>query len=148
MGIKKVLKNGFFGGLNPKRILGVDSLKSQTQSLKAVYKSAFKGTKSDAYKPTSFDDCLTHYNVTQSGLEKRMRNAKWTVYFCLGLSAITVSSMFYQFLHHTLSGGVMCVVLTLILWMMSFREHFNLFQMRQRRLGCTVTEWFNSLFNK
>ena len=37
--------------------------------------------------------------------------------------------------------GFVCLMLTALAGAHCFREHFNRFQMRQRRLGCTFQEW-------
>jgi len=148
MGVKKVLKAGFISSLNPKKIIGLDSLKQQTSLLGSIFKTAFGRKNKDAYQPESFQDAMDHYNVSEEALEKRMRNSLYTVYFCLSLSLITLSYSFYQFSVPSFVGGLMCIVLTILLWSMAFREHFNLFQMRQRRLGCSFKEWFQSLFKK
>lgn len=147
MGVRKTLKRGLFGAFNFKKMIGFDRLKEQASSVKNIYDNAYKEEDSD-FKPKSFADCLRHYGVSEEQLEIRMRNALWTVYFCLGLSALTLGYGIYQFASHFVSGGLLCLILTFILWTMAFKEHFNLFQMQQRRLGCTVKEWFYSLFKK
>lgn len=148
MGVKKILKRGLFGAFNFKNMLGFETLKQQTGSVKDIVKSAYKHADSDEHKPTTFEDSLKHYGITEEKLQLRMRNALWTVYFCLALSVGTFGYGIYQLLNHFFTGGLMCSVLTLILWTMAFREHFNWFQMQQRRLGCTVKEWFLSLIHK
>lgn len=147
MGVKKILKTG----LNPKQWLGLDVLKQQTKVLGQTFKASIllkDKANSEHYQPASFEECLEHYGISEEGLKKKMRDSLWTVYFYLGLSVITLIYMIYQFKYHGILAGLMCVTLTLVLWVMGFREHFYLFQMRQRRLGCTVKEWFNSLFKK
>ena len=144
MGIKSILGRG----LNPKKWLGISTLKQDTSVLSQTFKSAIllkDKDHSDHYKPTSFDECMRHYNVSEDDLKLKMRNSLWTVYFCLGLSVGTLSYMVYQFSHHMFLGGVMCITLTFLLWVMALREHFYLYEMRQRRLGCTLKEWFKSL---
>lgn len=149
MGVKKVLKAATVGGLNPKRWLGLGQLKSQSKTVTSLVKDTFKSQKEgDGYQPTSFEDCMQHYDLTEAGLQKKMKTSQYMTYFCLGLSVLTFLYMFYQFLHTSLLGGLMCLVLTFVLWALAFREHFNLYQMRERRLGCSVKEWFHSLFRK
>ncbi len=147
MGVKSILGRG----LNPKQWLGIESLKQQTKVLSQTFKSAIllkDQEHSDHYKPASFEECLQHYQISEDDLKIKMRNSLWTAYFCLGLSVGTLSYMLYQFGHHMLLGALMCITLTLLLWVMALREHFYFFQMRQRRLGCTLKEWFSSLFKK
>lgn len=147
MGVKSI----FGRGLNPKQWLGVNNLKQQTAQLSQTFKSSIllkDKEHTHHYQPTSFEDCLKHYHLSEDDLKTKMRNSLWTVYFCLGLSVGTLSYMFYQIKHHMILSAFMCVTLTFLLWVMALREHFYLFQMRQRRLGCTLKEWFGSLFKK
>lgn len=148
MSVKKVLKRGMFGAFNFKSMLGFESIKQQTKSVKKIFKSTYEKPSEDASKPQSFESCLAHYGITEDQLKLRMRNALWTVYFCLALSVGTIGYGIYQLTNHFMSGALMCGVLTLILGTIAFREHFNWFQMQQRRLGCTVKEWFFSIFKK
>jgi intracellular multiplication protein IcmV len=149
MGVKKIIKKGFFSALNPVNLIGVESLKNQTARMSAIFKGTVKDVKEgDGYKPTSFEDCMRHYDVTEEDLKKKMRNSLYITYFCLSLSLITFVYMFFQISKASLMGGLMCLILTVLLWAMSIREHFNLYQMRQRRLGCSFKEWFCSLFKK
>ncbi len=148
MGLKKVLKFGFLDGVNPKKIMGPESVKMQTKIMSDSFKSAFKRNKKEKYTPTSFEDCMQHYNISEADLKKRIKNANYTVSFCMGLSLLTLVSLVYQCMQHSISGAVLSLTLALLLWAMAFREHYNLFQMRERKLGCTVKEWFNSLFKK
>lgn len=147
MGVKSILGRG----LNPKQWLGINTLKQQTVQLSQTFKSSIllkDKEHSDHYKPASFEECLKHYNISEDDLKTKMRNSLWTAYFCLGLSVGTLSYMFYQIKHHLMLSAFMCVTLTFLLWVIALREHFYLFQMRQRRLGCTLKEWFGSLFKK
>ena len=148
MGLKNVLKVTFISALNPVRWLGMSSLKQQSSAAGKLIKSTFKGgaVDGDGFKPTSFDDCMRHYKVDEQGLKRMKRNSLYTTYFCLTLSLFTLGYMFYLFAHGTSIGGIMCIVLTILLWAMATRESFNLYQMNQRRLGCTFKEWFKSLF--
>lgn len=132
------------------RWLGIGSLKQQSSTagklIKGTFKNSVEGEGDDSFKPKSFEDCMRHYNVDEKGLEKLKRNSLYTIYFCLTLSLAMLAYMFYLFAHGTTIGGIMCLVLTIILWSMATRESFNLYQMKQRRLGCTFQEWFKSLF--
>lgn len=146
MGLKNALKSNVLGALNPLRWLGIGSLKQQSSRAGKLIKGTFKtGKQEDHYKPTSFEDCMQHYNVTEQDLEKLKRNAHYTSLFCVLLSVVTFAYMFYLFASGPAVGGIMCFVLTILLWAMAIRESFNLFQMKQRRLGCTFKEWFKSL---
>jgi len=151
MGFKRVIKKSFSEGFSFKKWVGVDSLKTDTKMLRNIFKGVFKKSRSPSSeaKSQSFEDAMRKYGVDEAELKTRMRNAKAIVAFCL-LAAVIVFGYFLYFVaffSQYLSGFV-CLTLMALLIAYAFREHFNLFQMRQRRLGCTVQEWFNATFRK
>ena len=48
----------------------------------------------------------------------------------------------YLFYTASIKGGVLGLVLMLIALVLAFRYHFWYFQMKERKLGCTIREWF------
>ena len=150
MGVKKVIKNGLFGPFNPKRLFGYSEHKENVKNIGGLYKRAFSYKKDakDEAAPKIFEDCMRYYNLSEDGLKKKMKTSLKVVWFCLGLAAITFGYMFFQFMHTSILGGILCLLLTSYLLATAFREHFNLFQMRERRLGCTKREWLRSLLKR
>ena len=152
MGVKRILKKGVTSGWSIKRWVGIDSLKNDTHTLSHIAKGVLrlrrnkqKGDPAD----TSFESVMKHYGLTEEDLKTRMNNAKAIVIFCL-LSTVIVFGYFLYilFFHHQYLSAFVCLTLMFLLLAYAFREHFNLFQMRQRRLGCTIQEWFNATFRK
>lgn len=144
MGVKKIVKKGLFSGLNPMRWIGYEQIATNAKTIKNIASGLAKPNK-NAYQPTSFEDALQHYGLTEADLKKRMKNSFRLSLVCLGLSVLMIIYMVIMFKRHLPLAGIMCVMLTLLLWAYSFREHFNYFQMKQRRLGCTFKEWFSAI---
>ena len=143
------IKRGLFGGLNPKRLLGVESLKVQTKAVKQIFKGLRQLSTKGSDTTETFEECMERYSLSEEDLQQRMKKSLQTVKICFGLALPVLGYMFYQFGHvGSMLGGLSCILLLLFLLVTAFREHFNLFQMRQRRLGCTFQEWFRSLTGK
>ena len=49
----------------------------------------------------------------------------------------------YLFTQSGNMGGVVGLVVMLIALVLAFRYHFWYFQIKERKLGCTIQEWFN-----
>lgn len=145
MGIKQVVKKGLFSGLNPMRWIGYDQIVANGRTIKNMVSSITKKNNT-SYHPTTFDDCMQHYGLTEETLKKRMKSSLRVARVCLVLSVLMLSYTIYLFIRHLPMAAIICVVLTLLLWVYAFREHFNYFQMKQRRLGCTFKEWFVAIF--
>ena len=74
--------------------------------------------------------------IKQQGL---MRLVVLMLVLALGLLGYTV----YQGIYGSILGVVVSLVLTLIALVMAFRYHFWWFQIKHRKLGCSLREWFH-----
>ncbi len=145
MGVKSLFKKGFGSGLSPKKWVGFDQLKSDSISLGQMIKRVFKRSQKVKKKET-FEQAVKRFNLTEADIQKRIKSAKELVVIFLALSAVLIVYTIYQWSGGHIVSGFICFILSLLILAYAFREHFNLFQMRSRRLGCTYSEWFNSLF--
>lgn len=147
MGFKNTMKKRFFSGLNPVRWVGMDQIKGNGHAITDITKKLFDNTKGSQQKsPKSFEEAMRRYGLNEADLQKRMQLSLRLVYFCLGFSVLLIGYTIYLFVSHLVLSGFVTIMLTLLLWAYAFREHFNYFQMKQRRLGCTFHEWFISTF--
>jgi len=145
MGFKRVFKKGLSAGISPKKWVGYDHIKSDSVSVGKIAKNVFKRDKTNRRKET-FDEAMKRYNLSESDIKKRIKTSKHLVAIFLGFSGLLGFYMVYQWHVGHFIGGFTCLVLMSLILAYTFREHFNLFQMRQRRLGCTYKEWLSSLF--
>lgn len=147
MGFKNAMKKGLFSGLNPLRWMGMEQIKGNGQTIGQITKRLFDASDSSKKNPPkTFEEAMERYKLSEADLQKRMRSSLRLVYFCLGLSVLLIIYTLYLFFSHLVLSGFVTIMLTLLLWAYAFREHFNYFQMKQRRLGCTFREWFISTF--
>ena len=145
MGFKKVVKRGFGSGLSPKKWIGYNTLKSDTVTLSKIFKSVFKRSKKTERKET-FEQAVKRLNLTEEDIQKRIKSAKELVMIFLGFGGLLIFYTIYQWVMGRFVSGFICLILSSLVFAYAFREHFNIFQMRKRRLGCTYSEWFNSTF--
>jgi intracellular multiplication protein IcmV len=145
MGVKHVIKKGLFSGLNPMRWIGYEQIAANSRTIKNMVGNINKPNGS-SYNPTSFEDCMQHYGLSEADLKQRMKNSLLIARACLAFSLLMLCYTIYLFIRHMPLSAIICIVLTLLLWAYAFREHFNYFQMKQRRLGCTFKDWFAAIF--
>lgn len=137
MGFFKAL----FSGFNVKRWLDVDGLKRNGETVGGLYKDVFKNKKNDDEFKGSFKDTMQHFGLSEDDIKKRMRQALYMVYGCLAISLVLFIYMLHLFMHGFVIAGMVCFMLDFLLWSYAFREHFNYFQMKKRKLGCSFKEW-------
>lgn len=108
--------------------------------LKSVFKTLF--VPNTAVETESFALAQKRLKLSDSGLLERQAAL-------LRLSIILVSMAFalfiytvYLFYSASIKGGGVSFVLMLIALVLAFRYHFWYFQMKERKLGCTIKEWF------
>jgi intracellular multiplication protein IcmV len=147
MGVKRVIKRGFFSGLNPLQWIGYEQIANNGRTIKNMVDNIIQPNANQEFTAAkSFEECMQHYQLTEEGLKKRMKNSLRVAQVCLTTSILMIAYWIYLFIHGLPLAAVVCIVLTLLLWAYAFREHFNYFQMKQRRLGCTFKEWFAAIF--
>jgi intracellular multiplication protein IcmV len=148
MGVFRAIKKGVGSGFRVKRWLGADRIKGSTETVKVLAKTLFESEPKEDLHDLNFEQCLKHYHMTEADLELRMKQAKKWITFCLAASVFAFAYMFYQLHSNELIATFVCFMIGALTLVYAFREHFNLFQMRQRRLGCRFSEWFSSIFSR
>ena len=147
MGLFKVVKKSVTSGLNVKEWVGYSQLKENTSILGRLFKGVFKRPKSEAIVE-SFDEAVQRLDLSEDDLKQRMKTAKQVVLFCGSAAVLIFFYMFYIFSQGQFLSGLICLMLTVLMSLYTIREHFNLYQMRQRRLGCSFEEYVSSLVGK
>ena len=76
--------------------------------------------------------------VQQKGL---LRVSMLMVFFAFLLFLYAI----YQFYCHSIKGGILSLVVMLIAVALAFRYNFWYFQIKERKLGCSIHEWYRNL---
>ncbi len=145
MGIRKHVSKGFSKVITPTQWVGLDSLKQNGRLIGGMAKTVFSLNKQRKSKKLTFEQAMEHYHLSEQDIQQKMKKALQIVWFCLGLSALLFGYGIYLFIVSKTLPALVCVILLLVMLAQAFREHFNYFQMDQRRLGCTYPEWWHYL---
>jgi intracellular multiplication protein IcmV len=90
----------------------------------------------------TFEEAIARFNLSEADLKQRQRAfgrlaaLYLFVVFCLGIYVV------YLWYNHAILSVFMTLVLMLVASSFAFKEHFWYVQMRQRRLGLTLKQWF------
>ena len=147
MGIKSGTKKFFKPLVDVPSWIGFGQLKERTGYIASVIKNIFTIDKPSESKET-FDEAARRLHLDEAALSKRQKGLQrlLIIYFILNLAvAIYLIYSLWQsaWLASMASFGILAVLLGQL-----FRYHFWLFQLRQRRLGCTFREWLNGLVGR
>jgi len=128
------------------KALGMEQLKQQTTDVKELAEAVFE--QRQARRKESFEAALVRLNLSEEDIQNRAKEFKRLVrvfiFIIIGLLAYLVYAIIQK--SWIASLGTMGILLVALAQL--FRYHFWLFQITQKRLGCTYTEWYRSLLNK
>jgi intracellular multiplication protein IcmV len=144
MGAMQIIKKSVVKGCNVFAWMGTDQIRKNTKLIKELATAALVPQKKQAHAPKveTFEQAIKRLGLTEAGLQKRIKASTQIIFMCGLLSIPMLAYTIYIFMSDFYLPGFVCLMLTFLLFAYSFREHFNRFQMQQRRLGCTLAEWF------
>lgn len=140
--IFKLSRKTFF---NPSGWLGLGSLKANHSAIASSFSQLFK--KPTAAYQENFDEAMERLKLTDKDIADRM-----TVYkrYALIFVLIGFAIFFYAF-HFLFMGKILSWLLGIaasgISFSQAFKYHFWSFQLRQRRLGASFSEWKKDLLS-
>ncbi len=133
-------KNVFRRIFNVKTWGDWDRMRSFTLYLTRGFKKFFIPQKAEVRE--SFEAAKARLNLSDKDLIARQKGL-------LRLSLLMVSMavvLFIYAIYHFFTGGYIAFILSLVVMaialVLAFRYHFWYFQIKNRKLGCTLNEWF------
>jgi intracellular multiplication protein IcmV len=114
--------------------------KSFTIALKNAIKSVIVPKKN--IKPVSFDAAVTKMHLSDAELLVKQNALLRLSIIMLACAFLIFSYSGYQFIYGSLKGFFVSLVVTMIAVVLAFRYHFWYFQIKHRKLGCTLSEWY------
>lgn len=106
----------------------------------------FVPKKRDESKNTSFAAEVAKLKLTESDLIFRQKNLMRLVWIMLGMAFFLFAYALYQLMYGSVLGVLLSWVLMFVALVLAFRYHFWYFQIKERKLGCTIREWFYKNF--
>lgn len=91
----------------------------------------------------SFEAVKKRLKLTDNDLLVRQKGLLRLSMIMVVLAVLIFMYSVYLFIEGGHKGGIVSLVVMLIALVLAFRYHFWYFQIKQRKLGCTIQEWFN-----
>jgi intracellular multiplication protein IcmV len=122
---------------------------SQWRQFNHALIDSFKRTfaeQSSVENTASFEEMVRHFKLTEHDIiEKQQRFLRLTKW-CLGVWGMVMLYFAYLILSKAWWAILPALVLAMIILCQAFRYHFWYFQIKQRRLGCRLEDWFQATF--
>ena len=90
----------------------------------------------------SFDEAVEKLNLTKDQLEDRKKSLWRLSLLMISISVMVLIYSVYHLFWGTWPGFYLSLVVSLLALVLAFRYHFWYFQIKQRKLGCSISEWF------
>lgn len=125
--------------------LALDVFTSMLYFMRDIFYNVFMPWKLGAPgTPETFEQAITRLRITEAGLEqrKKMYAMQVFIYILTGIGALVYAVFLAR--AGEIMGMLMAFLAGTLAFAYAFRSHFWLFQLKQRRLGCTFKEWLSS----
>ena len=128
--------------VNVKGWMGYDQVKSGYTVLSDTINQLF--TVTEAEHTESFEEAKIRLNLTDAQIARQIESfSRMVLVFKIITGVLLAFALYLLF-----TGGYFGAGLTFLLAIISaaniFRYHFWLFQLKQKKLGCSVQEWFHA----
>lgn len=89
-----------------------------------------------------FEEVVEEYGLTEETLQKRAQSLRKIAIRMLFIACLIFAYTIYLLFTGIFMAFILSLVVTCIALTVSFRYHFWYFQIKQRKLGCTIGEWY------
>lgn len=152
MGLKDSIKGSLLSNVNVKAWVGADNIKRSTMTLRDIFTTFFfagRAKKGAETQTLSFDEAMKEYGLSEEDVKKKMKYSLlmlrlYIIFFVL----MVVYTLYLLLVQDQLKAALFDFILVLVLTSFMFKESFNYFQMKRRRLGCTFKEWLSFLLKR
>ncbi len=141
MGVLKVAGGVVKSVVDVKGWLGYDQIKYQSKGLAGMLRQGFRIQKA-TYKET-FEQAMARLNLSEEdlqGLTHRYKRQMYIYIFCAFLSFLYLIYLFWNV--HLIAGLITFFIVALFI-VKACGVHFYLFQIKHKKLGCTIKEWLD-----
>lgn len=97
-------------------------------------------------KAASFDTVVAKFNLNETELQARARGLLRLSYILSFMAFVLFCYTGYQIVYGSLKAVLISLIEMIVAAVLAFRYHFWHFQIHQRKLGCSVKEWFQTSF--
>lgn len=133
--------SGYIVNFKVNKWFGIDQVKDSSKNFLNLGRSVFIPQQSDHVE--TFEQAMQRLNITEAELKQRQKEfTRLMIVYLLISIAIFCYSIYIVVEHKNLMGFMMGFAVTLYSLTYVFRYHFWIYQIKNKKLGCTLREWF------
>ena len=117
-----------------------DRMKSYSQYIATGARGVFVPQQST--KSESFEAAKKRLNLTDEDLLIRQKGLLRVSILMVICAAFVFAYSIYHLYYYSIKGGLVSLVVMFLALTLAFRYHFWYFQIKERKLGCSINEWF------
>lgn len=141
---KKKRIRGFFKSLfNFKMWFAVKDLKSGANLITSLSGSFFDSMHPQQVKHEQFEQTIKDQGLTEQQVQQAKDNYFRNAVMFLVLGVIFAINSIYLLSQYMLLPSVVSFSITIMTFIFSLKSHFWYFQIKNRKLGCTLKEWYH-----
>ena len=120
-----------------------DRVKDSTNYLVNGIKKLFvlQRPHADTTAKESFDTAVKQYKLDEQQITKQQKSLFRLSMLMLGLALCAFAYGIYCIMYSTWRAVITDFAVTILILILAFRYHFWYFQIKERRLGCSVKQW-------
>lgn len=92
----------------------------------------------------TFEEAMQRLDLSEEDLLERKKEFTRLCYFFVVVAILIVAYALFMAYQRSMTTSLIAFCLAFYSLTQAFRFHFWLFQLRNRKLGCTIKEWMNS----
>lgn len=147
MGFRDYIKNTVKANTNVKGWSGWDTVKNNAKVVKNFADDLKAPETRVPPVELTFEEAMKKYGLTEADVQKNMRASHITAWVCFALSLFAFLWMFHLVWKGMILSGLVSLSLSALMGAYGFREHFQYFQMKRRKLNVTLPEWVSSFLS-
>ncbi len=141
MGIFKLAGSMVRSVVDVKTWIGYDQLKSTSKGLVHIIKPMY--TVQKATFQETFEEALARLHIEEANLPRIIRQYQYRLYFFLFSGAICLIYLLYLVFEVHLVPAFVTLFIVALLLIKAAEAHFYIFQIKNKKLGCTIDEWLD-----
>ena len=123
--------------------IGVNYLSDVLTTILTLLKRLFVPAKAETEE--TFEEAIERLQLSDEDLSARKKEfTKLFIFYIFLAGVLFTYALYLAFAKQHWPGTVITFFLTFYSLIHSFKYHFWLFQIKNRKLGCSIKEWFNS----
>src|SRR3989338_448665 len=139
MGIRSYIKNTAKNNVNVKGWTSWGAIKESANVVNSLVKDMKAPDKGAPSVKQTFEAVMKQYGLSEKDISLRMKQSFMVAAACAILGLCAFGWIFVLLFKGMFLSSLVALSLSALMFAYAFREHFNYFQMKQRRLNCTLS---------